>query len=242
MAESDIVFTQIEGCLAECSESRVARLFSVSLNFLKDVCGVYPDRNKVGTATILPYKAICKLYICWEPGDMEPGTGWLVHQDKLYTAGHCVRKRDYRKWAKSIVVVPAMAGLNEPYGRYQAIALATTQGWIDSGTLRYDMGAIKLAAPVRSTDVLTPVVADPPTGKVCGYPKEMSTGVFQYEQSGSLTKENGQFKYEIDTSVGQSGSPLLMDQTQAVGIHHSGGCPNRASALYRQFIDDIARW
>eukprot|EP00808_Paulinella_micropora_P016531 g10760.t1 len=46
----------------------------------------------------------------------------------------------------------------------------------------------------------------------------------------SGTKELG---YMIDTEVGSSGSPLIDKSThQVIGIHHCGGCPNKAVAMY----------
>lgn len=211
----------------------------------ESVCGP-DDRIKVVATTTMPYKAICKLYMKGASGGNYIGSGWLTHTNKLYTAGHCVFERDRQGrpvgWMRSIIVVPALSGMTEPYGRYYAASLTATRGWVEGGSHRYDMGAIKLSSNVSHSDVFTPSLADPDTGEVCGYPGDRDRALFQYKMMDTLRKANGQFKYTLDTAGGQSGSPLLKNSKVAVGIHNYGGCPNSASDLYQDFINGVNRW
>ena len=240
----ELLFADVQGNSSEYNEAEITpkyyRLPTDEIT-LESVCEG-DSRVKVTATTTMPYKAICKLYMKAPSGKNYIGSGWLTHQNKLYTAGHCVFDRESNGWMKSIIVVPALSGLTEPYGRYDAISLTATRGWVENGSPRYDMGAIKLASNVTHTDVFTPSLGDPNRGEVCGYPADRDTGIFQYRMEDLLMKAEGQFKYTLDTFGGQSGSPLLQNRTVAVGIHNYGGCPNSASDLYQSFIDTVNQW
>lgn len=64
------------------------KYFILGLN-QEAICGG-DDRVKVTDTSVMPYKAICKLYMRSASGKNYVGTGWLTHSNKLYTAGHCV--------------------------------------------------------------------------------------------------------------------------------------------------------
>ena len=240
----DLLFATVKGEPSDFDESEITlRRFVTGQNPMsfETVCGV-DSRVKVTATTMMPHMAICKLYMKSPSGLNYIGTGWLTHGNKLYTAGHCVYDRDAGDWMTSIEVVPGQSGPYEPYGRFRAVEVAATRGWVDTGAPRWDMGAIKLGAPVAHGSFLEPVLTDPATGGVCGYPADRELGMFQFQMIDTLTKQGGQFRYLLDTYGGQSGSPVLRDRTRAVGIHNYGGCPNSASDLYPEFIRDVDRW
>ena len=205
------------------------------------VCGE-DQRIKVADTRTLPYSAICKLYMKAANGRNLVGTGWLSHKNKLYTAGHCVYSSRHGGWMQSITIVPGLAGPNEPYGRYSARDLLSNEAWVEDGSLRYDMGAILLSENVVHTDFLSPTLDDADVGTVCGYPADRDQGVFQYRMHDAVSKRNERFFYQIDTFGGQSGSPLLRGRSRAIGIHNYGGCDNKASDLYREFVDAVNSW
>lgn len=207
----------------------------------KSVCNT-DERVKVQSATSLPYKAICKLYMRSSTGKNFVGSGWLTHSNKVYTAGHCVYDHDEGGWMDSIIVVPGKSGTSEPYGRYTAARLRTTNGWINDKSSRYDMGAILLVSPVSHSDFLSPTLTDSDVGTVCGYPNDRDGGDYQYRMLDTVGNRAGRFYYQIDTAGGQSGSPLLKNNSTAMGIHNYGGCDNKASDLYQGFIDDVNNW
>ena len=220
---------------------KVTPTYFVKEQTQESLCGL-DGRTKVTATTALPYKAICKLHMKAANGANLIGTGWLSHKNKLYTAGHCVYDPKYGGWMASIIVIPGLVGTGEPYGRYTASNLLATDGWIQSGSERFDMGAIKLLRSVRKYEALTPKLADASEVTVCGYPGDRDGGIFQYKMRDAIRKANGQFRYLIDTFGGQSGAPLLQDNSSAIGIHNYGGCDNRASDLYPEFIEAIDSW
>jgi len=216
------------------------KYFTLGLN-QEAVCGV-DDRVKVTDTSVMPYKAICKLYMRSTSGKNYVGTGWLTHSNKLYTAGHCVYDHDEGGWMASIIVVPGKSGNSEPFGRYTAASMLATNGWINNKSQRYDMGAIKLSSNVSHGSYLVPSLADANSATVCGYPADRDTGIFQYKMLGSVTKRDDRFFYQIDTFGGQSGCPVLENNNRAMGIHNYGGCDNSGSDLYQQFLDDVNKW
>ena len=205
------------------------------------VCGS-DDRTKVPQTKTLPYSAICKLYMKAADGHNLIGTGWLSHTNKVYTAGHCVYSAPHGGWMKSVTVVPGLAGPLRPYGQYFAEELLSNKAWVQHEAPRYDVGAIRLSEDVPNSGVLTPCLDDPAVGIVCGYPADRDQGIFQYRMHDALTKRDGRFLYQIDTFGGQSGSPLLKDRLHVVGIHNYGGCDNKASDLYRAFVEAVGTW
>ena len=75
----------------------------------ESVCG--PDnRTKVTNTRVLPYQAICKLYMRTTTSKNYIGSGFLTHSNKVVTAGHCVYDHDEGGWMDSIIVVPAKNG------------------------------------------------------------------------------------------------------------------------------------
>lgn len=207
----------------------------------ESVCGI-DERKKVIATTQLPYMAICKLYMKASNGLNYVGSGWLIQNNVLITAGHCVYNKSSGGWKESIIVIPGKSGLTEPYGRYKAISLMTTKGWIDKTSTRFDMGAIKLDKPISHNSFLTPSIDDSTYGEICGYPADRDNGLFQYRMSDNLTKIDGRFHYQADTFGGQSGCPLLKNRSTVIGIHNYGGCPNKSSDLYQEFINGAKNW
>jgi len=239
-----LVFHKISGNENKINESEITRenwIESENELTAESLCGM-DERQKVVSTNQLPYIAICKLYMKASNGRTYVGSGWLVSGDKLYTAGHCVFGHNTGGWKESIIVIPAKSGMSEPYGRYKAISVAATKGWIDNKSTRYDMGAIKLDKPVTFNEFITPSIEDSNYGEICGYPGDRDNGLFQYRMTDNLVKKSGRFYYDADTFGGQSGGALLKNRAVAIGIHNYGGCPNKSSDLYESFINEVANW
>ncbi len=200
------------------------------------------ERQKVVDTSGLPFKAICKLLTISAGGRHLVGTGWLTHSNKLYTAGHNVFDHDEGGWMQSVVVVPGMAGENEPIGRYTAAELLADRRWTDRRSKRFDMGAIKLSAHVPHDAFLVPTLGDGDEATVCGYASDRDMGRFQYRMRESIRKEDGQYRYMIDTYGGQGGAPLLLGSNKSIGIHNYGGCENSASDLFEEFVVGVDAW
>lgn len=234
----------IQDCVGDCDLydfDNITPKYFILDQTQESVCG-NDDRVKITNTTVMPYKAICKLYMRAANGKNFIGTGWLTHSNKLYTAGHCVYDHDEGGWMQSIIVVPGKSGNSEPYGRYTASSMLATNGWINDKSKRYDMGAIKLSSNISHSDYLSPALGDADSATVCGYPGDRDTGIFQYNMRDAVNKRSGRFFYQIDTFGGQSGGPVLKNSSSAMGIHNYGGCDNSGSDLFQRFIDDVNNW
>ncbi|MCG8604231.1 trypsin-like serine protease [bacterium] len=240
-AQESIVFHDLTGDPENYDYENITPKYRVLEQSQESICGT-DQRIKVTATTAMPYKAICKIYMKAANGRNFIGTGWLTHANKLYTAGHCVYDEGEGGWMESIIVVPAMSGSNDPYGRYTASAALATNGWINDQSQRYDMGAIKLSSNVSHSDFILPTLSDSNSCTVCGYPGDRDTGIFQYRMNDSVRASGGRHFYQIDTFGGQSGAPLLSNGSTSIGIHNYGGCDNSGSDLYQKFIDAVDGW
>jgi len=203
------------------------------------VCGI-DERVKVMNTRVMPNQAICKLYMRTTTSKNYVGSGFLTHDDKVVTAGHCVYDHDEGGWMDSIIVVPAKNGVSTPYGQYNAVRIAAVRAWTDSRSVRYDMGVIKLNAKVTHSGRISMNLANSDRVTVCGYPADRDLGIFQYRMEDIIEKTNdGRLYYHIDTYGGQSGCPVLKNSNTSIAIHNYGGCPNKASDFYQQFIDEV---
>lgn len=216
--------------------------FSVMEDLTSESLCQTDDRIRQIDTLALPYKAICKLFMKAANGDNLIGTGFLTHGNKLYTAGHCVFSHSRGGWMRGITVVPGKSGTTEPFGRYRAARVYAASAWVNGGSTRYDMGAIKLSQDVNHTDFISVTTADANEATVCGYPGDRDRGMFQYRMRDTIRKQSGRFHYQIDTFGGQSGAPLLKNASTAIGIHNYGGCDNAASDLTQAFIDRVDNW
>lgn len=239
--ESNLVVHDCSGNTADYDFNNIIPKYFTLRQNQESICEV-DDRVKVIDTSVMPYKAICKLYMQSASGRNYVGTGWLTHSNKLYTAGHCVYDHDEGGWMKSIIIVPGKSGNSEPFGRYTAVSMLATNGWINNKSERYDMGAIKLSSNLSHNNYLTPSLADANSAVVCGYPADRDTGIFQYKMMGSVTKTNDRFFYKVDTFGGQSGCPILENNSLVMGIHNYGGCDNSGSDLYKEFLDGVSGW
>lgn len=239
-----LIFHNLSNETYEIDESSITRKNWIDPNEIlsqESVCGI-DQRKKVIATTQLPYMAICKLYMKAANGLYYVGSGWLINKNTVITAGHCVHGGRGGDWKKSIIAIPGKSGLVEPYGRYNAVSIMTTKGWIEKSSTHLDMGAIKIDREVSHNSFITPSFEDSSYGEICGYPADRDNGLFQYRMSDNLNKIDGRFYYQADTFGGQSGCPLLKDRSVAIGIHNYGGCPNKSSDLYEDFISGARNW
>lgn len=80
----------------------------------------------------------------------------------------------------------------------------------------------------------TPVFANLSLG-VVGYPGDREFGAYMYEHWADvqidLARSRGVLEYKVDTTGGQSGSPVFTSDLTAIGVHVRGGWPNSASSI-----------
>ena len=203
------------------------------------------QRILVNNTETSPYSSIVYLQISWGIGeDKTRATGFLVSDNVVITAAHALYDPTRGGWADSVKVYPGKDGdglFDNPYGSTRAYKggvctewrAATDSGLKDDETKQLlretDWGAVVLIRSLgKKTGVLNmriPTDNDLNTLSsvmVSGYPKKVNnTEVFQqYKMSGSIRKFNSlEIYYNLQTSGGQSGAPILDSNNVAIGIH-----------------------
>jgi len=213
------------------------------------------QRQQVGNLTDYPWRCIASLRITANDGSSWIGTGWLVNRRVLLTAGHCVYMADQGGWVKQIEVIPGRNADNFPYGSCIATAFRSVQGWTTDRNRDYDYGAILLpdncaygdqlgwfGYQVRDDDNLKTL-----TINISGYPGDKPDGTQWYESGAVKNVANFEFEYDIDTTGGQSGSPVWISQDDGsrygVGVHTNGAANgNSATRITQEVCDNVAGW
>lgn len=96
----------------------------------------------------MPYSAIGKVFMTFD-GQDHAGSGWVIAENAVFTAGHCVYDHDKSKWADNVLFVPQYDAGAEPVGRWTATAIYSLHGWSAKNDYAYDMAVFITDRPIR---------------------------------------------------------------------------------------------
>lgn len=157
-------------------------------------------------------------------------TGWMIADDTLITAAHCLYDWSGNDWIPKLTFRPS----DWSQWSYEF----ASQRWISSeyarsGSADSDWGVVKFPRPVstnwfgmKPSTEASELVGERAT--ITGFPGEKGRGLIRdYAQ---LWSANGTLQagtksrvcYTIDTTGGQSGSPVYLGDRTAVAIHSQG--------------------
>lgn len=215
------------------------------------------DRTQVTATTSFPFRAIVKLTVKYPNSSKTFGcSGFLVSEDTVATAGHCVHDAGKGGWASEITAYPGRNGSSLPYGSYNWEKIYTVNGWKENQNSEYDYGAIKLRGNpgdttgwfgYRTTNVESPSGL---TVNVRGYPCDQPTGTMWTDTGQILSVTDRQLGYNADTFGCQSGSPVYRNYSDsgqsAIAIHAYGasGSPatNKGTRITSGIFQNIQTW
>jgi glutamyl endopeptidase len=213
------------------------------------------DRERVLSTSSYPWRCVCALTIHSREGLRYQGTGWLAGPRTVVTAGHCVYMHDGGGWVSKIEVVPgAQSNDVKPFGTCIADSFKTLGGWIDGENAESDLGAILLPDDCRYGEELghlafgeySAQTLESSTVRITGYPSDKPRSTLWTAASANLTVSGRLIEYEIDTSGGQSGSPVWLgrDGQVVVGAVHTSGSSsgNAAVRISGAVYDNLQRW
>lgn len=214
-------------------------------------------RQRITPTTVEPFRHVCQIKGSLPDPTQRgasitlAGTGTLVAPNKVLTAAHVVYRRDHKKFAQDVRVVPAKDGTgtgprHEPYGSAVAVRLDVPPDYL-SGSVAVaaanDYAVITLAERVSDRRPRDPELGTEPLGwwrrlvaasegllqrnleiNNAGYPGDKG-GNRLYHTRNTLADTTPYFLlYLNDTATGQSGGPLWLpgDQRPLIGVHTDG--------------------
>jgi len=180
------------------------------------------DGRVVYNNQVFPGRTIVKLYISASDGSNWVGSGAIVDNFHVLTAGHCAFLPDNGGWAASIEIVPGMDtsdNPSDPYGHAWTVGMRSYTGWTISESSQHDWALLTLD---RNVGIYTGWMGRTMAGEtssmydgimnVAGYPTDLSGGNRLYMDSdwGDGATFNNHF-YWADTAQGMSGGPVWRD-------------------------------
>ena len=214
---------EIEGGAVPVGPDVVAPVIPDTLE--KGVVGT-DNRQKITNTSQYPYSAIAYMVIKCECGCEKTGSGFLVGQNTVFTAAHCVVCYEHGKWAKNLTFYFGYKNdrnyLYKYNGRWHAYAGNTfPNGYTNS----FDYAVVKLEKNVSATTGSFGVkwyLSDSELKNTYVYLTGYRHGVLRLDQGFVEPYGNEFMVYYLDTEPGNSGCPLYTSDYYAVGINIAG--------------------
>ncbi len=221
------------------------------------------DDRKIYNNVGFPGRTIVKLYISAPWGGNWVGSGAIIDNFHVLTAGHCAYIYDddtgNEGWASSIEVIPGMdqADLTpDPFGNAWVTGMRSYNGWTENENYEHDWALLTLDRNVgaftgwmgRITAPSSSSIYDN-TMNVAGYPTDLDSGdrLYHDSDSGDGAWSNNHF-YWADTFGGMSGGPVwrYADGTRHIMTIHAygqdGEDSNYGTRLNNNKFDRIKTW
>lgn len=201
----------------------------------------YPQ-NKVSENDLSPdgkYRAICKIIVTFQNGQVGEATAFLVNDNTAATAAHNLLYECSTSigicdnYATSIEVCIGYRGRSHVQGEVRwGKHVAINWGYYLTRNRTCDFAVIRIDKPFEKVDKYIPYGSDSerPDIAVVGYPgdiPEHEKGQHMYKSEGSrIDVQKDMLRYKLDTACGNSGSPVLEFQedgsSRAIGVHNGG--------------------
>lgn len=205
------------------------------------------DRQQIMHTTASPFRMICSITVFVGGRIAELGTGFLIGENTLLTAGHCLKRHAQAPEPERILIRPGRNGHFEPFettfgGPVEGSSYSLHPVWSDRFDPRFDLGAIHLNKGIGSKLGWFRVGAPPADNlrhrwaHVTGYPGDKFDPLVN--ESDKRASElwhhatpidgvgDGVIYYPADTYAGQSGAPVYVldddDMARVVGVHAYG--------------------
>lgn len=190
------------------------------------------DRVQVLDTTTFPWSAITYITFTATDGNNYFCTGWLISDDTVATAGHCLHGGPGTGWFSNVRVYPGRNGDYLPYGSCGEVNLYSVLGWTNYGDEEYDYGAIKLDCTVGAQAgwfgfSYTSSSLTGTTSFLDGYPGMPKPTATMWASRDQIRVSDVRLLfYANDTDQGQSGAPVWKDTRTygplAMAIHTNG--------------------
>lgn len=218
-------------------------------------------RTEVGDTTLNPYRIHGHLITTFSNGKTGYGSGTIVGDHHVLTAGHNVFNKK-NGWAASIKFIPARVGEISPFGEASGARVYTFRKWVDARSTCYDMALVTLNNSIGKTTGRAELMLTEHTStlvgeniEISGYPGDKNphkdpNGWRMWTMSGQVMEMGcHRIFYNIDSFKGQSGSGILINHGNhycLTGVHikgeEAGNKMNSGVYLSSGKIDLITEW
>lgn len=209
---------------------------------LKQVIGA--DNRVKANVNNSPYKQIGYMEMSFKEGKKMVwyvGTGTIIGSNKVLTAGHNLYDHKTKSWATGVIFQPKMNNWVSPtYVTSSKIHVPVAYSLKKDSY--YDIGVVTLSKSVSNYGALkyrVPTVNTTLFSTISGYPGQNPKAGSQWYANGNVLINNQKISYSIDTTKGQSGSPII-NNGSIIGVHTSGNSANsgvRITPALKSFID-----
>jgi glutamyl endopeptidase len=212
------------------------------------VCGT--DERIIINPLNTYYEAICFLGIDAIDGTTWRGTGFYINyggQASILTAGHCIYISQHGGFAEKIHVIRGREGNQMPLGitTVNASNLRVPDEWKRDNNHEHDWGLILMGgnpwgfncSALSDNDLINKEI------RTAGYPADKPE-FKMWSDHGPIKRTTTQKIYYMqDTYGGDSGGPIITTSSwNAIGIHTYGRCPNSATRLTQNHLNQIKTW
>ena len=95
-----------------------------------------------------PYCAVDKLFMTFGGEDFA-GSAWVVAEQAVFTAAHCIYDHKRGGWADNVLFVPQFDADAAPVGKWTSRSVVALKGWIQDHKFDYDLAAFVTDRPIR---------------------------------------------------------------------------------------------
>lgn len=212
-------------------------------------------RVQVSPANTFPASGRVRLVMDFSDGYRSSGTGTIIGDKYVLTAGHVIYSHDHGGWATRIYAFPGQDGNSKPYSA-MSTTLRSVTGWTVDGDNDYDYGLITLDTPIGNQTGIyclgsfSDATLDTTNAYIYGYPVDKPWGT-QWGSGGPIEDyDSTMLFYDIDTYGGMSGAGVYRwyNGSRCVfGVH--GGDTwywlqhyNRAARITNARFNQIVAW
>lgn len=212
------------------------------------------SREVIADTRVSPWRMVCHLVVENDRGLRFTGTGWLGGPRTVYTAAHVLLDLRQAHRATRVWVIPGRKG--NVGSTFEAIGMDVHPQWRNGQPEGFDAAAIWLSTPIGQTLGTFGFQARPDSTlnqlpvQSAGYPDDRDLG----RPIGTPMRCDDHIHRvlpqllatQLDTRVGQSGSPVFVSEAQgaiALGIHAYGNpTMNHAVRLTNDLARQLVAW